>query len=41
MEKPNPVPSKFGFHEIRHLFVLAGAAVHYLFMYSIGLPFPG
>ena len=40
-EKPNPVPGKFGFHEIWHLFVLAGAAIHYLFMYRIVLPFQG
>ena len=25
-EKPNPVPGKFGFHEIWHIFVLLGAA---------------
>ena len=25
-EKPNPVPGKFGFHEIWHLFVLSVAA---------------
>ena len=37
-EKPNPVPGKFGFHEIWHLFVLTGAAMHYLFMYYIVLP---
>jgi len=40
-EKPNPLPGKFGFHEIWHLFVLAGAAVHFLFMYRIALPFGG
>ena len=40
-EQPNPVPGKFGFHEIWHLFVLAGAAVHFLFMYRIVLPYPG
>ncbi len=34
-EKPNPVPGKFGFHEIWHLFVLAGAAFHFFFMYFI------
>jgi hemolysin III len=33
LEKPNPVPGKFGFHEIWHLFVLAGALSHYLMMY--------
>lgn len=38
LEKPNPVPGKFGFHEIWHLFVLAGAAMHYLFMYIVVMP---
>ncbi len=38
-EKPNPFPGKFGFHEIWHLFVLAGAFLHYLFMYFIILPY--
>jgi hemolysin III len=37
-ERPNPVPGKFGFHEIWHLFVLTGAVLHYLFMYYIVLP---
>ncbi len=27
-EKPNPVPGRFGFHEIWHLFVMAGAGLH-------------
>lgn len=39
IEKPNPVPGKFGFHEIWHLFVLAAAALHLLFMYIVVLPF--
>lgn len=38
-EKPNPVPGKFGFHEIWHLFVLSAAALHFLFMYFIVLPY--
>ncbi len=38
-EKPNPVPGKFGFHEIWHLFVLTGAALHFIFMYFVVLPF--
>lgn len=37
-EKPNPVPGKFGFHEIWHLFVLTGAVLHYLFMFFVVLP---
>ena len=40
IEKPNPVPGKFGFHEIWHLFVLAGAIIHFVFMFSIVLPLP-
>lgn len=39
-EKPNPFPGKFGFHEIWHLFVLAGAASHYFIMYFFLLPYP-
>lgn len=27
---PNPWPGKFGFHEIWHLFVMAGSAAHFL-----------
>lgn len=33
LEKPNPVPGRFGFHEIWHCFVLAGAASHFYVMY--------
>lgn len=33
LEKPNPFPGKFGFHEIWHCFVLAGAASHFFLMY--------
>ena len=39
IEKPNPLPGKFGFHEIWHLFVLTGAVLHYLFMFFIALPY--
>ncbi len=39
IEKPNPVPGKFGFHEIWHLFVLAGAVTHFAFMFFIALPY--
>lgn len=28
-KRPNPVPGWFGFHEIWHLFVMAGSASHY------------
>ena len=35
VEKPNPIPGKFGFHEIWHLFVLAGAGAHFAMMLEI------
>lgn len=34
LEKPNPFPGKFGFHEIWHCCVLAGAASHFALMYA-------
>ena len=37
-EKPNPIPGHFGFHEIWHLFVIAGAASHWCLMYFFYLP---
>lgn len=40
VEKPNPLPGRFGFHEIWHLFVIAGAALHFAFMYLYVLPHP-
>jgi hemolysin III len=30
--RPNPYPRVFGFHEIFHIFVLAGSAAHFVFM---------
>ena len=35
IEKPNPFPGKFGFHEIWHILVLAGAATHAGMMFSL------
>jgi hemolysin III len=29
LKRPDPLPGRFGFHEIWHLFVLAGSALHY------------
>ena len=29
LQRPDPIPDVFGYHEIFHLFVLAGAAVHF------------
>lgn len=37
-EWPNPVPGKFGFHEIWHIIVAIAALFHYLFMYLYVLP---
>jgi hemolysin III len=39
IEKPNPFPGKFGFHEIWHLFVLSGTAAHYVVMVCYVLPY--
>jgi len=33
VKKPNPVPGVFGFHEIWHLFVMAGTASHFWAVY--------
>jgi hemolysin III len=33
IKKPNPFPGVFGFHEIFHLLVIAGAVLHYLVVY--------
>jgi hemolysin III len=30
--RPNPYPRVFGFHEIFHVFVLAGSVAHFVFM---------
>eukprot|EP00747_Dinoflagellata_sp_TGD_P037165 gnl/TRDRNA2_/TRDRNA2_138910_c0_seq2.p1 gnl/TRDRNA2_/TRDRNA2_138910_c0~~gnl/TRDRNA2_/TRDRNA2_138910_c0_seq2.p1 ORF type:complete len:178 (+),score=21.32 gnl/TRDRNA2_/TRDRNA2_138910_c0_seq2:69-602(+) len=40
LERPNPIPGYFGFHEIWHIFVLLAAAVHWAFMYIYVLPYP-
>ncbi|WP_298890026.1 hemolysin III family protein [uncultured Serinicoccus sp.] len=34
LERPNPVPGVFGFHEIWHLLVMIAAALHFLLMYA-------
>jgi len=40
-KRPDPFPGTFGFHEVFHLFVLAGAACHFTFMVTlIGQPYP-
>lgn len=37
-KRPDPYPGTFGYHEIWHLFVLAGSACHYLMMLFHVLP---
>jgi len=37
-EEPNPVPGKFGFHEIWHVAVIVAAACHWMLMYFFVLP---
>ncbi|MGB3828072.1 MAG: hemolysin III family protein [Ornithinimicrobium sp.] len=38
IERPNPRPGVFGFHEVWHAMVLVAAALHYLLMYWYVLP---
>lgn len=38
LERPNPIPGVFGFHELWHLLVVVAAALHYLLMYFYVLP---
>ena len=38
IEKPNPWPGVFGFHELWHLLVIIGALLHYLLIYFYVLP---
>jgi hemolysin III len=38
VESPNPVPGRFGFHEIWHIAVMLGVACHWCLMYFIVLP---
>ena len=38
IEKPNPWPGVFGFHELWHLLVVLGALLHYLLIYFYVLP---
>ncbi len=35
LKRPNPLPGFFGFHEIFHVMVLAGAGIHYLAIFRI------
>ena len=38
LERPNPWPGVFGFHELWHLLVALAALLHYLLMYWHVLP---
>ncbi len=38
-EQPNPLPGRFGFHEIWHAAVLLGALFHFLFMWLYVMPY--
>ncbi len=38
VERPNPRPGVFGFHEVWHTLVLVGAILHYLMVYLYVLP---
>ena len=38
VERPNPLPGVFGFHEIWHVLVVLAAALHYFLMYFYVLP---
>ncbi|WP_062075996.1 PAQR family membrane homeostasis protein TrhA [Demequina lutea] len=38
IERPNPWPGVFGFHEIWHVMVVVAAVLHYLLMYRYVLP---
>lgn len=40
LRRPNPLPSVFGFHEIFHLFVIAGNAAFVIMIWLWVLPFP-
>jgi hemolysin III len=35
LHKPNPRPATFGYHEVFHALVVAGAAAHYLAVFSL------
>ena len=41
MERPDPFPNVFGHHEVFHVFVLAGSALHFVFMARYVLPIIG
>ncbi|GHO46551.1 PAQR family membrane homeostasis protein TrhA [Ktedonospora formicarum] len=40
LKRPNPFPRVFGFHEIFHLFVIAGSIIFVFCVWKWALPFP-
>jgi hemolysin III len=40
LKRPNPVPGAFGFHELWHLFVMAGSACHFWAVLGYVAPLP-
>ncbi|MDW3217733.1 MAG: hemolysin III family protein [Acidimicrobiales bacterium] len=38
LRRPNPWPHHFGYHEIFHLFVIGGAALHYVSVAFVAIP---
>ena len=38
LERPNPRPGVFGFHEVWHVLVIVAALLHYLMIYAYVLP---
>ncbi|MFQ5665020.1 MAG: hemolysin III family protein [Candidatus Binatia bacterium] len=38
LQRPDPLPNVFGFHDIFHVFVLGGSAAHFMFMLCCVLP---
>jgi hemolysin III len=40
LKRPNPIPGTFGFHELWHLFVVAGSACHFWAVLRYLVPLP-
>jgi hemolysin III len=38
LRRPDPAPAVFGYHEVFHLLVIAGVAVHFLAISLFALP---
>lgn len=38
VQRPDPLPDVFGFHDVFHVFVLAGSGLHFVFMLRCVLP---